>query len=168
MREEAFSSWETFHVSPAHAMLYLLGSMTTALCSVCYLQFFGVPFTRFYLSIPHTIVITIMFMYFASLWRMGPVAARSRLYIYSLLVSWPCWYAATAVCFLGPIADMPFGSLTHCIFIVGVTLLSGNLANKSGMLLSDQTPTSLVVSVRVVARIPRLPASAFPACCNTL
>ena len=129
MREEAFSTWETFQVSPAHAMLYFFGSMITLLCglcyllsAICYLQVFGVPFTRYSFTVPHIITITFTFCYLVSIWRMGPVAARSKLYIYSLLVSWTCSSANFAVCFLRPLGNIPFESLTHFVVVVGVII----------------------------------------------
>ena len=90
MHEDAFSSWETFHVSPGRAMLYYFGSMITVLASLSYLQVFGVPLTRYSFTIPSMITITLMFIYSVSIWRMGPLAARSRPFIYSLPVAWIC------------------------------------------------------------------------------
>ena len=100
MREEALSAWETFHASPVRAILYCFGSMFTLLCCLCYLQAFGIPFTRYYLTIPQLITFTFIFIYFVSIWRMGPLAARSKPYMYSLPVSWICSFALFAGYFL--------------------------------------------------------------------
>ena len=141
MSEEAFASWETFHVSPAHAMLYFFGSMITGLGSLCYLQVFGVPFTRYHFTIPSMLTIVMGFCHLESIWRMGPQVARSKLFISSLLVPWTCTTANILVSYLGPIANMPFGSLPHFLVVVGVFLYFINLSNKSGVLLSAHLPT---------------------------
>lgn len=65
-------------------MLYFFGAIITLLCALCYVQVFGVPFTRYYFTIPSMITITLIFCYYVSIWRMGPLAARSKPYIYSL------------------------------------------------------------------------------------
>lgn len=136
MREDAFSAWETFHVSPPHAMLYLFGSMATMLGAMFYIHVFGIPFKRYYFTIPCITGTTLGSCYFVSIWRTGLLAARNRLYVYSLPVSWTCSFSYFAVCFLGPLADVPFGSWTHFIAGAAVCFFSGNLANKSGVLLS--------------------------------
>ena len=59
----------------------LFGAIITLLCALCYVQVFGVPFTRYYFTIPSMITITLIFCYHVSIWRMGPLAARSKPYI---------------------------------------------------------------------------------------
>ena len=115
--------------------------MITLVGSLCYLQVFGVPFTRYSFTIPSMITISALSSYLVAIWRMGPLVARSKLYIYSLPIPWTCSPANLAVCCLGPMENMPFGSFTHFLVVVGVMVFSGSLASKSGVLPSTHHPT---------------------------
>ena len=134
MRDEAFAGWEAFHVSPAHAMGYFFPSSVTLLCGLCYLQFAGVPLTRYYVTIPSMVTITMIFSYVVVIWRVGPLAANSKPFLLSLPLSWGGCSTTFLVCFLGPPEKIPFGSFIHVLVVVGVILFSGILANESGAL----------------------------------
>ena len=153
MRDEALAGWQSFHVSPAHAMGYFFPSIITLLCGLCYLQFAGVPFTHYYFTIPSIVTIALTFSYLISIWRVGPLAARSKPYLLSLPLSWAGWSATFLVGFLGPTQDIPFGSLMHFLVVVGVCLFSGILANKSGVLPSPGhviQPTACCCALRFI------------------
>ena len=135
------------------AMGYFFPSIITLLCGLCYLQFAGVPFTHYYFTIPSIVTIALTFSYLISIWRVGPLAARSKPYLLSLPLSWAGWSATFLVGFLGPTEDIPFGSLMHFLVVVGVCLFSGILANKSGVLPSPGhviQPTACCCALRFI------------------
>jgi hypothetical protein len=91
MTNEAFGGWETFHTCPVRAMLYFFIPITILLAALCYLQFAGVPLKRLYFTIPCLSTIGFVASYILAVWRYGPAAARSRLYIATLPFSWISW-----------------------------------------------------------------------------
>jgi hypothetical protein len=90
MTNEAFAGWETFHTCPVRAMLYFFIPITILLAALCYLQS-GVPLNRLYFTIPCLCTIAFVAGYILAVWRYGPAAARSRLYIATLPLSWIGW-----------------------------------------------------------------------------
>jgi hypothetical protein len=88
MTNEALAGWETFHTCPVRAMLYFFIPTTILLAALCYLQFAGVPLDQLYHTIPRFVTIGLVAGYIGALWRHGPAAARSRLYIATLPVLW--------------------------------------------------------------------------------
>jgi hypothetical protein len=91
MTSQAFTGWETFHTCPVRAMLYFFIPITILLAALCYLQFAGVPLNRLYFTIPCLCTILFVAGYILAVWRYGPAAARSRLYITTLPFSWIGW-----------------------------------------------------------------------------
>lgn len=137
MREEAFADWATFHVSTAYAMGFFFISTTTLIGGLSYFQLNGIPFTRYYMSIPCAITISITSGYLAAIWRYGPFVAASWPYMITLPIVWTTWSVTFSLGFLGPLENIPFGSFIHFLLVVGLCLFTGNLANKSGMLFMD-------------------------------
>jgi hypothetical protein len=89
MTDGAIASWHTLHVSPVCAMLHFFISGSLMIASFAYLQS-GTPLNFLYITVPTICSIIILTGYLAVIWRHGPAAAKSRLYIMTLPVSWTC------------------------------------------------------------------------------
>jgi hypothetical protein len=96
MTDGALASWHTFHVSPVCAMLHFFISGSITIASFAYLQS-GTPLNFLYITVPTICSITILTGYLAVIWRHGPAAAKSRLYIMTIPVSWTCMSMALLV-----------------------------------------------------------------------
>jgi hypothetical protein len=96
MTDGALASWHTFHVSPVCAMLhfFISGSLLTA--AFAYLQS-GTPLNFLYITVPNICSMLFLMGYLSVIWRYGPAAAKSRLYIMTLPVSWTCMSMALLV-----------------------------------------------------------------------
>jgi hypothetical protein len=93
MSDGALVSWHSFHVSPVRAMLHFFISSLILLAALSYLQY-GTPLIYVYISIPCICTITFISAYTVAIWRHGPAAAKHRVYIMTLPVSWMCWATA--------------------------------------------------------------------------
>jgi hypothetical protein len=87
MTDGALLSWHTFHVSPIRAMLYFFISVSMMIASLAYLQY-GAPLNFLYIRVPCICAIVVLTGYGGAIWRYGPAAAKSRVYIMTLPVSW--------------------------------------------------------------------------------
>ena len=146
MREESFAGWRQLHVSPARAMAYFFCPVLVMLGGLSYVQLVGVPLTRYYFSIPCSIALVVTSAYPISLWIFGPSVARSRAYCMSLPISWCSWFITFTVSFLGPLENMPFGSVIQYLLFVAMFVFCGNLANKAGAASSPRLLNSVVLS----------------------
>jgi hypothetical protein len=89
MTDGALMGWHTFHVSPVRAMLYFFISACTLLGALAYLHY-GTPRNFLYIRIPCIGSITFLIVYIGAIWRYGPAAAKNRVYIMTLPLSWTC------------------------------------------------------------------------------
>jgi hypothetical protein len=85
----ALESWHTIHVSPVRAMLHFFISASILIASLAHLQY-GTPLNFLYISVPNICGMIFLIGYFGAIWRYGPAAAKSRVYIMTLPVSWTC------------------------------------------------------------------------------
>jgi hypothetical protein len=89
MTDGALQSWHTIHVSPVRAMLHFFISASFMIASLAHLQY-GTPLNFLYISVPNICAMIFLVGYFGAIWRYGPAAAKSRVYIMTLPVSWTC------------------------------------------------------------------------------
>jgi hypothetical protein len=85
----ALVSWHTFHVSSVRAMLHFFISALVTAASFAYLQY-GTRLNYLYITVPNFGALIFLIGYIGAIWRYGPAAAKSRVFIMTLPVSWTC------------------------------------------------------------------------------